>query len=77
MEICIVSGARPNFIKVAPLIRQIDNLRREAPSAIRSSIRAGKETPRWKERSSMTSASTCPMSIWVWTARISTSLRVR
>ena len=29
MEICIVSGARPNFIKVAPLIRQIDNLRRE------------------------------------------------
>lgn len=29
MEICIVSGARPNFIKEAPLIRQINNLRRK------------------------------------------------
>lgn len=37
MEICIVSGARPNFIKVAPLIRRMDNLR-QSGSSIRYSL---------------------------------------
>lgn len=31
MKICIVAGARPNFIKVAPLIRAIDTAREAGP----------------------------------------------
>lgn len=41
MEICIVSGARPNFIKVAPLIRQMENLRREGSSVSYSLVYTG------------------------------------
>ena len=29
MEICIVAGARPNFIKVAPIVKAIDKARSE------------------------------------------------
>lgn len=43
MEICIVSGARPNFIKVAPLIRQINNLRRENAPITYSLVYTGRE----------------------------------
>ena len=28
-KICIVAGARPNFIKVAPVIRAIENARKQ------------------------------------------------
>lgn len=31
MDICIVAGARPDFIKVAPVVRELDEARRQRP----------------------------------------------
>lgn len=43
MEIAIFCGARPNFIKVAPVIRQIRNLQREGGNLTFTLIYAGAE----------------------------------
>ena len=44
MEICIVCGARPNFIKVAPLIRAIDKSQKEGHDIHCSLVYTGTET---------------------------------
>lgn len=41
MNICVFCGARPNFMKVAPVIRQIENLRREGKSVECQIVYAG------------------------------------
>lgn len=41
MKICIMTGARPNFIKVAPIIRAIENKQKEDPSLGYSLVYAG------------------------------------
>ena len=43
MEICIVCGARPNFIKVAPLVRAIDRAREEGLNITCSLVYTGSE----------------------------------
>ena len=43
MEICIVCGARPNFIKVAPLVRAIDRAREEGQDITCSLVYTGSE----------------------------------
>lgn len=43
MEICVVCGARPNFIKVAPLIRAIDKARIEGKNVACSLVYTGRE----------------------------------
>ena len=30
MDICIVAGARPNFIKVAPVVRALNEVRQQS-----------------------------------------------
>lgn len=41
MNICVFCGARPNFMKVAPVIRQIENLRREGKPVESQIVYAG------------------------------------
>ena len=41
MNICVFCGARPNFMKVAPVIRQIENLRREGKTVESQIVYAG------------------------------------
>lgn len=44
MNICIVVGARPNFIKVAPIIRAIDKANAEGKEISHTLVYAGSET---------------------------------
>ncbi len=44
MNICIVVGARPNFIKVAPIIRAIDRANAEGKEISHTLVYAGSET---------------------------------
>ena len=43
MNICIFVGARPNFIKVAPIIRAIDNAKKNGTEVSHSLVYAGRE----------------------------------
>ena len=43
MNICIVAGARPNFVKVAPIVRAIENARSHGRDIKFSLVYAGKE----------------------------------
>ena len=43
MNICIVAGARPNFIKVAPVIRAVTTANKEGKDISCSLVYAGKE----------------------------------
>ena len=63
MKICIVAGARPNFIKVAPLIRAIDTAREAGHDIEASLVYTGSKND-MSPRSSMTSASASPTVIW-------------
>lgn len=44
MNVCIVAGARPNFIKIAPLIRAIDKARADGSDIDSALIYSGKDT---------------------------------
>lgn len=44
MNICIVAGARPNFIKIAPLLRAIKKVRDEGQSVAYSLVYTGSES---------------------------------
>ena len=44
MNICIVVGARPNFIKIAPIIRAIDKANAEGKEISHTLVYAGSET---------------------------------
>lgn len=50
-NICIVAGARPNFIKVAPIIRAIIKIRNERPDISYQLVYAGAETDETLEES--------------------------
>ena len=41
MKICVVAGARPNFIKVAPILRAIDNARSQGKDVESTLVYAG------------------------------------
>ncbi len=43
MEICIVAGARPNFIKVAPIVRAIEKVKSEGQHIDFTLVYAGRE----------------------------------
>ena len=43
MNICIFVGARPNFIKIAPIIRAIDSAKAEGKNVSHSLVYAGRE----------------------------------
>ena len=43
MNICIVTGARPNFIKVAPIVRAIKNAAQHGRDITYVLVYAGKE----------------------------------
>lgn len=51
MKICIVCGARPNFIKVAPVIRQVRNMQREGRDISFELVYAGAENDPTLDRS--------------------------
>ena len=42
-KICIVAGARPNFIKVAPVIRAIENARKQGEGVEYELVFTGRE----------------------------------
>ena len=42
-KICIVAGARPNFIKVAPVIRAIENARKQGEDVEYELVFTGRE----------------------------------
>ena len=42
MNICIVAGARPNFVKVAPIIRAVERVRQTRPDVGYTLVYAGK-----------------------------------
>lgn len=42
MNICIVAGARPNFVKVAPIIRAVERARKSRPDLCYTLVYAGK-----------------------------------
>ena len=44
MNICVVAGARPNFIKVAPILRAIDNARSQGKDVESTLVYAGVES---------------------------------
>lgn len=50
-NICIVAGARPNFIKVAPIVRAIIKIRDERPDISYQLVYAGAETDETLEES--------------------------
>lgn len=43
MNICIVAGARPNFVKVAPILRAVDKAREEGKNVACELVYAGRE----------------------------------
>lgn len=43
MNICIVAGARPNFVKVAPILRAVDKAREEGENVACKLVYAGRE----------------------------------
>lgn len=53
-KICIVAGARPNFIKVAPVIRAIRNAQEVGNEISYQLVYTGKEDDPTLESSSMT-----------------------
>ena len=64
-QICIFTGARPNFVKVAPLIRAIEHNDECSYQLVYAGREDDPTSAIWR----------CPvlMSVWVSTARISTS----
>lgn len=51
MNICIVAGARPNFVKVAPILRAIDKARKEGRDVESCLVYAGREDDNTLEQS--------------------------
>ena len=51
MNICIVAGARPNFVKVAPILRAIDKARQEGREVESRLVYAGREDDSTLEQS--------------------------
>ena len=51
MNICIVAGARPNFVKVAPIMRAIDKARDQGREVNCQLVYAGSDTDETLERS--------------------------
>ena len=51
MNICIVAGARPNFIKVAPIMKAIDKVRSQGRDVNCKLVYAGMENDSTLEQS--------------------------
>ncbi len=70
-KICIVAGARPNFIKVAPVMRAIENARNAGGEMECKLVYTGSEDDETLEDSlSLTWVSASRMFIWAWNVRI-------
>ena len=69
-KICIVAGARPNFIKVAPVIRAIENAQKQGEGVEYELVFTGREDDETLEDSLFSIwTSGSRMYIWAWTAR--------
>lgn len=78
MNICIFVGARPNFIKIAPIVRAIDKAKAEGKEIGSSLVYAGREDDPTLEPSLFDDLQIGrPTYALVSTALTSTSLRVR
>ena len=66
-KICIVAGARPNFIKVAPVIRAIENARKQGEDVEYELVFTGRENDETLEDSLFSDLDI--RNIWAWTAR--------
>ena len=71
-KICIVAGARPNFIKVAPVMRAIENARNAGGEMECKLVYTGREDDErpLKILFSLTWVSASRMFIWAWNVRI-------
>lgn len=74
MNICIFCGARPNFIKVAPVIRAIEAARREGREVDFQLVYAGIAGDAMLEASLFDDLCILrPMNVWALTVKTSTN----
>ena len=65
MNICIVAGARPNFVKVAPIIRAVEKARATRPDLCYTLVYAGKEDDPSLEPSLFADLQIAPPSVYL------------
>ena len=70
-KICIVAGARPNFIKVAPVIRAIENARKQGEGVEYELVFTGREDDETLEDSLFSDLDIRKPDVYLgaWTAR--------